>query len=413
MGSTPRVLFACVHNAGRSQMAAALLRVYAGDAVEVLSAGSEPAGKVNPEVVLAMAERHIDLAEQAPRLLTTEAVRRSDVVVTMGCGDTCPFFPGKRYLDWDLADPAGKSLAEIRPIRDEIDRRVRNLLAELVPDSAPSSPAPGELREQVRARYAAAAVGARGGEPTACCDSSCCPSSDSTEGFGASLYSDADRAGLPSAAIRASLGCGNPTAVAELHQGETVLDLGSGGGIDVLLSAKRVGLGGHVYGLDMTDEMLELARSNAREAGAANVEFLKGEIESIPLPDETVDVVISNCVINLSVDKDRVLREVFRVLRPGGRLAVSDIVVRGSIPAELSDSVPLWAACLAGAMEETEYRSRLVAAGFTDVDMRPTRVFDGDEARVFLTDQGADAATIAPLVAGQVMSAIVRAKKPA
>ena len=174
------------------------------------SAGSEPAGKVNPEVVLAMAERNIDLAEQSPKLLTTEAVRRSDVVVTMGCGDTCPFFPGKRYLDWDLADPAGKSLAEIRPIRDEIDRRVRNLLAELVPDSAPSSPAPGELREQVRARYAAAAVGARGGEPTACCDSSCCPSSDSTEGFGASLYSDADRAGLPSAAIRASRGLRKP-----------------------------------------------------------------------------------------------------------------------------------------------------------------------------------------------------------
>jgi ubiquinone/menaquinone biosynthesis C-methylase UbiE len=208
------------------------------------------------------------------------------------------------------------------------------------------------------------------------------------------------------------LGCGNPTALATLNPGETVLDLGSGGGIDVLLSARRVGPTGKAYGLDMTDEMLALARENQRKAGIENVEFLKGEIEHIPLPDDSVDVVISNCVINLSADKDRVLREAFRVLKPGGRFAVSDVVTRGAMPPEIRERVLLWVGCIAGALEENEYRSKLSAAGFKNIELEPTRIYRIDDARAFLSGQGIDVVAIAEQVDGKFMSAFVRAAKP-
>ncbi len=217
---------------------------------------------------------------------------------------------------------------------------------------------------------------------------------------------------VPQEALLASLGCGNPTALAKLIPGETVLDLGSGGGIDVLLSAKRVGPAGKAYGLDMTEEMLALARENQRKAGIPNAEFLKGEIENIPLPENSVDVIISNCVINLSLDKDRVLREAFRVLKPGGRFAVSDIVVRGDVPADIRRSVELWVGCVAGALEESEYRNKLAAAGFEGVDIEPTRIYRVEDARQFLADTGIDVDAIVPLVDGKFMSAFVRAKKP-
>jgi SAM-dependent methyltransferase len=226
------------------------------------------------------------------------------------------------------------------------------------------------------------------------------------------LYGDAEKGLLPEGAVLASLGCGNPTALIELREGETVLDLGSGGGIDVLLSARRVGPRGRAYGLDMTDEMLELARENQRRAGATNVEFLKGEIEEIPLPDESVDVVISNCVINLSADKGRVLREAYRVLRPGGRFAVSDVVVRGEVPAEVRQNMLLWVGCIAGALEEDEYRGKLLAAGFEGVEFETTRVYDIEDARMFLTESGVNVDATAPLVEGRFLSAFIRGTKP-
>ena len=219
-------------------------------------------------------------------------------------------------------------------------------------------------------------------------------------------------AALPTEAVAASLGCGNPTALAELKPGETVLDLGSGGGIDVLLSARRVGPTGKAYGLDMTDEMLALARENQRKAGAQNVEFLKGEIENIPLPDNSVDVIISNCVINLSGDKDRVLAEAFRVLRPGGRFAVSDVVVRGEVPAAIRRSVELWIGCIAGALEESEYRAKLSGAGFEQVEVEPTRIYRAEDASEFFAQANLDLEKIAPMVNGKFMSAFVRARKP-
>ena len=228
----------------------------------------------------------------------------------------------------------------------------------------------------------------------------------------AGLYGEADRREVPAEALQASLGCGNPAALARLRPGEVVLDLGSGGGIDVLLSARRVGPAGKAYGLDMTDEMLALAEENKKRSGQENAEFLKGEIEDIPLPDGSVDVIISNCVINLSADKDRVLREAFRVLRPSGRFAISDIVMRGSIPAELRRQAGLWAGCFSGALEESDYRARLAAAGFTSVEVEPIRVFTQDEARQLLISHGLDADRLAPQVAGKVMSAFVRAVKP-
>jgi SAM-dependent methyltransferase len=274
-----------------------------------------------------------------------------------------------------------------------------------------------ELKDLVKEKYGQAALRVVSGGTASCGTgaAACCGPSARAEQdpITSNLYADHETSGLPAEAVAASLGCGNPTALAELHPGERVLDLGSGGGIDVLLSARRVGPTGKVYGLDMTDEMLALARENQRKAGIENVEFLKGEIEQIPLPDRSVDVIISNCVINLSSDKGRVLREAFRVLRPGGRLAVSDVVVRGEVPAEIRRSVELWIGCVAGALSESEYRAKLAAAGFEGVDLEPTRVYRVEEARELLAGSEIDAAAIAPEVDGKFMSAFVRARKPA
>jgi len=266
------------------------------------------------------------------------------------------------------------------------------------------------IRETVKEKYGAAARQVlEGGEPE-CCTSSCCGGDDPISG---NLYGEGETTLLPEQAVRASLGCGNPTALADLRPGEVVLDLGSGGGIDVLLSARRVGPNGKAYGLDMTEDMLALARENQRKAGVENVEFLKGEIENIPLPEASVDVVISNCVINLSGDKRAVIAESFRVLKPGGRLAVSDVVVRGSVPDQVRRSMELWIGCVAGALEESEFRSLMETAGFTDVSIEPTRVYDAEDARAFLQSSGLDVDAIAPLVEGKFLSAFVRGRKPA
>jgi SAM-dependent methyltransferase len=266
------------------------------------------------------------------------------------------------------------------------------------------------IKHIVRQKYGQAAVQAQT-QQSACCgptvEGACC------DPITSNLYSEAEGGEVPELALRASLGCGNPTALAELKRGEIVLDLGSGGGIDVLLSAKRVGPAGKAYGLDMTDEMLALARENQAKAGVENVEFLKGEIEAIPLPDNTVDVIISNCVINLSADKDRVMREAFRVLKPGGRFAVSDVVVRGEVPAEVRRNVELWVGCIAGALSDREYMSKLAAAGFENIEIEPTRIYAIEDARQFLTGQGIDVDAIAEEVDGKFMSAFVRASKPA
>lgn len=268
-----------------------------------------------------------------------------------------------------------------------------------------------DLKTRIQDKYGAAARSAAVGvKDAACCGGS--SNSCSTDQITTNLYSDGERGALPQEAVAASLGCGNPTALIDLRAGDTVLDLGSGGGIDVLLSAKRVGPTGKVYGLDMTDDMLALARDNQRKAGVENVEFLKGEIENIPLPDNSVDVIISNCVINLSADKDRVLREAFRVLKPGGRLAVSDVVTRGEMLPEIRQSVLLWVGCIAGALEENEYRSKLATAGFTNIDVEPTRIYRIDDARAFLSSEGIDVDAIAPEVDGKFMGAFVRATKP-
>ena len=266
------------------------------------------------------------------------------------------------------------------------------------------------IKEVVKEKYGQAALRVTSG------GSSCCgaaPASGlSCDPITSNLYDKSQAQQIPEEAMLASLGCGNPTTLAKLNSGETVLDLGSGGGIDVLLSAKRVGPTGKAYGLDMTDEMLALANENKRKAGAENVEFLKGEIESIPLPDNTVDVIISNCVINLSADKDRVLREAFRVLKPGGRLAVSDVVTRGEIAPEVRQSVLLWVGCMAGALEENEYRGKLSAAGFEQIEIEPTRIYRVDDAREFLSSAGIDVDAIAAQVDEKFMSAFVRAVKP-
>lgn len=267
-----------------------------------------------------------------------------------------------------------------------------------------------EVKSEVKLKYGSAARAvAEAGSLASCCDPAlrCC------DPITANLYSSNEKGQIPKKAVLASLGCGNPTALIELKHGEVVLDLGSGGGIDVLLSARRVGPAGKAYGLDMTDEMLALARENQRQAGVGNVEFLKGEIESIPLPDNSVDVVISNCVINLSADKDQVLREAFRVLRPGGRFAVSDVVVRGEVPEEVRRSALLWVGCVAGALEEQDYRKRLKAAGFSHVDVEPTRVYGIEDARQFLNGSGVDVDAIAEQTEGKFMSAFIRASKPA
>jgi SAM-dependent methyltransferase len=268
-----------------------------------------------------------------------------------------------------------------------------------------------ELKEVVREKYGHAALRVNRGE------SSCCGPGTASDGccdpITSNLYDTTQTGELPQEAILASLGCGNPTALAKLNPGETVLDLGSGGGIDVLLSARRVGPAGKAYGLDMTDEMLALARENQRKAGIENVEFLKGEIEHIPLPDNSVDVIISNCVINLSGDKDRVLRETFRVLKPGGRFAVSDVVVSGEVPSDVRRNMLLWVGCIAGALEDHQYFSKLAKAGFDAIEIEPTRVYDIEDARAFLNGQGVDVGAIAQQVQGKFMSAFIRATKPA
>jgi len=268
------------------------------------------------------------------------------------------------------------------------------------------------IKEVVKEKYGKAALRVTNRTGASSCCGAAPADGISCDPITADLY-DATQAGLiPEDAVLASLGCGNPTALASLKAGETVLDLGSGGGIDVLLSAQRVGPAGKAYGLDMTDEMLSLANENKRKAGASNVEFLKGEIENIPLPDNSVDVIISNCVINLSADKDRVLREAFRVLRPGGRLAVSDVVTTGPMLSEIRKSVLLWVGCIAGALEESEYRGKLAAAGFENIGVEPTRVYRMEDARTFLSGQGIDVDAIAPQVDGRFMSAFIRAVKP-
>jgi arsenite methyltransferase len=267
-----------------------------------------------------------------------------------------------------------------------------------------------DVKEKVREKYGEAALRVKSG------GSSCCGSAPSSLGcvdpITSNLYDSGQTGQIPEDAVRASLGCGNPTALAKLNPGEIVLDLGSGGGIDVLLSAQRVGPSGKAYGLDMTDEMLALARENQRKAGVENVEFLKGEIEHIPLPDNSVDVIISNCVINLSADKDRVLREAFRVLKPGGRFAVSDVILRGDVPAEIRRSMELWVGCIAGALEDQEYVRKLAKAGFEAIDIEPTRVYSIDDARQFLSGEGIDVDAIAPQVDGKFMSGFIRAVKP-
>jgi len=267
-----------------------------------------------------------------------------------------------------------------------------------------------DIKEIVREKYGQAALRVTTG------GSSCCGAAAALDGccdpITSHLYDAGQTGRLPEAAVLASLGCGNPTALAELKACETVLDLGSGGGIDVLLSAKRVGPGGKAYGLEMTDEMLALARANQRQAGVENVEFLKGEIENIPLPDNSVDVIISNCVVNLSADKDRVLREAFRVLKPGGRFAVSDVVTRGEMLPEIRSSILMWVGCVAGALEQNQYKDKLAAAGFAQIDIEPTRIYRMEDARAFLTGEGIDVDAIAPQVDGKFMSAFIRAVKP-
>ena len=267
------------------------------------------------------------------------------------------------------------------------------------------------IREVVKQKYGQAALRVQDG------GSSCCGAAPAAGGacdpITSNLYDPQQSGEVPLKALQASLGCGNPTALAKLNAGETVLDLGSGGGIDVLLSARRVGATGKAYGLDMTDEMLALARANQKKAGVDNVEFLKGEIENIPLPDNSVDVIISNCVINLSSDKDRVLREAFRVLKPGGRFAVSDVVVTGEVPAAIRKNVELWIGCIAGALRDSDYTAKLAAAGFEAIELEPTRVYDVEDARQFLSGQGIDVDAIAAQVDGKFMSAFVRARKPA
>ena len=266
------------------------------------------------------------------------------------------------------------------------------------------------IKEAVQQKYGEAALLAKSGVKAGCgCGTSCC----GPDPISSNLYDDTQTAGVPAEALLASLGCGNPTALAELKVGEVVLDLGSGGGIDVLLSAKRVGPTGKAYGLDMTDEMLALARENQARSGLTNVEFLRGEIEHIPLPDNSVDVIISNCVINLSADKDRVIAEAFRVLKPGGRFAVSDVVVRGDIPAGVRRSMELWVGCVAGALEEATYRDKLTHAGFEAVDVEPTRIYRASDAQQFLEEAGLSGDRILAQVDGRIMSAFIRAQKPA
>jgi arsenite methyltransferase len=270
-----------------------------------------------------------------------------------------------------------------------------------------------DVKTAVSEKYGQAAQRVSRGEGNACCGSAPSASAGCADPITSNLYSEGERGEVPDTALRASLGCGNPTALVDLKPGQVVLDLGSGGGIDVLLSARRVGPTGKAYGLDMTDEMLALAEQNREKSGLQNVEFLKGDIENVPLPDASVDVIISNCVINLAADKSRVLHEAFRVLRPGGRFAVSDVVVRGELPETVRRSMELWVGCIAGALSEAEYRDTLSTAGFRDIEVETTRVYDVEDARTFLAAEGIDVDAVAPQVQGKVVSAFVRGTKPA
>jgi arsenite methyltransferase len=267
-----------------------------------------------------------------------------------------------------------------------------------------------DVKQVVREKYGEAALRVLGGAGSSCCGAAA--ATGGCDPITANLYDESQTTGLPEQAVLASLGCGNPTALAELHAGETVLDLGSGGGIDVLLSARRVGPTGRAYGLDMTDEMLALARENQRKAGLENVEFLKGDIERIPLPDASVDVIISNCVINLAADKRKVLAEAFRVLKPGGRFAVSDVVVRGELPPPVRRSMELWVGCVAGALTEVEFTDLLRTNGFEEIGIESTRIYQFEDARAFLEGAGLDAEVLAREIGGRVMGAFVRARKP-
>jgi len=399
-------------------MAEAFLRELAGDEFEIVSAGAE-AGRLDPLAVAAMREAGIDISSAQTKVVDPYLRQRFHYVITLCDREkerSCPIFPGAIWRQhWPVESPVALQQAgldhgiAVRHARDEIRRHV------VVCRKAPSHRT-GEriinmnVKETVREKYGAAARRVKSG------GSSCCGSAASSCGCAdpitSNLYDANETGNVPEEAVLASLGCGNPTALANLNPGETVLDLGSGGGIDVLLSAQRVGPTGKAYGLDMTDEMLALARENQRKAGVDNVEFLKGEIENIPLPDNSVDVIISNCVINLSGDKDRVLSEAFRVLKPGGRFAVSDVVVRGEVPAEVRRSMELWVGCIAGAMEEYEYVRKLAKAGFVGIDVEPTRVYSIQDARQFLTGEGIDVDAIAPQVEGRFMSAFIRAEKP-
>lgn len=304
-------------------------------------------------------------------------------------------------------------------VRRERSAVISATAAEAAQATAASAPSTEQdsaeaLRATVRERYGEAARRAAEGSTASCgCGTSCCSGdAEVWDPITTDLYDEGQVEGIPAEALLASLGCGNPTALAELALGETVLDLGSGGGIDVLLSARRVGPAGKAYGLDMTDDMLALAEENRARAGATNVEFLKGEIEHIPLPDASVDVIISNCVINLSADKAQVIREAFRVLRPGGRFAVSDVVLRGALPSEVARSIALYTGCVAGALEEGDYAALLARAGFSDIGIEPTRIYTSDDARALIESAGLDAESLIPEVEGKVMSAFVRARKP-
>jgi arsenite methyltransferase len=460
-----RVLFLCTHNSSRSQMAEGLLRAHGGPAFEVLSAGTDPL-IVHPLAIMAMHEIGIDISNHRAKSL--EEFREQppvDLVITVcdEAAEACPYFPNaRRQAHWGFADPScvqgseEERLAAFRWTRDQITTCMSAFLA-LSPFSshehayaaatASMNPVPQsdeQLRQEVSAKYAQTALqvlgtsrdhtsfccgpiccGQSSGIETqpalaaqassSCCESDCCSSEiDQGNPITSDLYTQMELGEIPLAAALASLGCGNPTALAELKLGEKVLDLGSGGGIDVLLSAKRVGPTGFAYGLDMTDPMLELAERNRQEAGIENVCFLKGIIEAIPLPDNSVDVVISNCVINLSADKSQVLREAYRVLTPGGRFAVSDIVIQGELPSAFRRDMESWARCVAGALSDVTYRSLLHAAGFVEIEIEVTRRYSLDD--VASSGARASVASLSPeernAVDGQFISAFVRARKP-
>jgi arsenite methyltransferase len=268
------------------------------------------------------------------------------------------------------------------------------------------------IKDIVKEKYGEAAKRATSGDNSSCCGTSTASSNCGCDPITSNLYAESESSTIPESALRASLGCGNPTALAQLQPGEVVLDLGSGGGIDVLLSARRVAPTGKAYGLDMTEEMLALANENKLKSGLTNVEFLRGEIENIPLPENSVDVILSNCVINLSADKDQVLREAYRVLKPGGRLAVSDVVVRGEVPAEIRRSMELWVGCIAGALQDEEYQSKLIDAGFEQIEIEPTRIYKVEDAKEFLKSAGLNPESAATQAEGKFASAFIRAKKP-